>query len=437
MIAAVASTLLLIGPASALRMHDSSACIYMDNFYGSLWSNGYSVESDTILDARLLEADYISGWDHTRLGVDVRFRLDTGRSHWSVSLLIDSALVLLNEMEPQPGIVEIEECPMHMSVSPSGRYVLIHHQVRFGDRSRYLSLIDINQDRIDQVTVTNPVNLTRARGQRGPIVTDRGHVLARRRSGTGSPGKVLIDVSNPDVYLAPDICWGQVHSEIGDRFVSVVSQESGRTKTIQVLDTSSETLASFDSGRLYPLARISHSGELVLYSNEMGLIIYSITENDMADIVLYGKGLQRPVLSPSDEYWACSFDSEPQGDTEEDVIMLGKTFETGCERTIFRNTSRLYANPRVVTVSDDGRVLCLIEIADEGFARSYRYILLEPTGEVIWISSLICPSFWSIRPVRNFAHRLVDINPRLIDLSADGERMIEYSDGIVRLIEIG
>lgn len=416
----------LLFPAVSERLEENSEC-----FQCIAASDSFTFATDTLFSIADI-AGVIPEWNRRNLGIDIRFIKEDSTEYWQVILLLDSQLVRVSENRIEPSIYNIGGFPYSISVSRNASYVLAYQHVFIGDTVRNLNLIDISRENILDLCDENSINLTSE--PYGAVVTEDGHVITYGFGESHSQAVSWIEdgrFHQETHSLSYNFGWLPIHSETSNRIVAARKSTGTSAATVVVYNSSLDTVACFDSGRSYLQLCIDCSGNTVLYANECGLGSYSVPEQSIVGNVSMGPSTQPPVVSASDIYWACSFEADFAWETHGEEIATGLVSDLSATRIVYRNTSNQFTNPDVLSVSDNGDILCLMKFADQRFPPTRFYLLLNSDGEPVWLSEPMCESFWEYKVTANSDMPLLEANPKQICISSSGDRIIYYSDGEV------
>ncbi len=424
----------LLFPTISERLEENSE-LFQNIVNSQLSANSCTITTDTLFRIEDLSG-IIPVWNRLNLGVDIRFLQDDSTEYWQAILLLDSQLVRVSENRIQPSVYNIGGFPSSVSISRNASYVLAYQHVFTGETDRNLNLINVSAGNILNLSDENAVNLTRE--PCGAVATEDGHVITY---GFGESHPQIVSWIEDDRFhqipqnFSDNFGWLPIHSETSNRIVAARRNSGTSAATVIVYDSSLDTVACFDSGRSDLQLCIDNSGNTILYANEFGISTYSIPAEVIVSNVHCSPACQPPVVSASDIYWACSFESDFNRDTNGEQIAIGLVSDLSTTRIVYSNTSKQFTDPDVLSISDNGYILCSMSFADQRFPRTHFYLLLSPDGEPIWISEPMCESFWENKIAGNSDMPLLEANPKLACISSDGDTINYYSDGqIVQVI---
>ena len=379
----------------------------------------YQISIDTLFSTEDF-IRFVPEWNKSELGVDVRY-ITEGEDNWQSICLIDSIMLKFTEGDSLPVTISLTRLPTHFSISRSSGFALVYQQVNTGDSVRYLNRVDLGTGEVIDFQVENTYNLFSE--PCGAIITDDGNVVSFsgelfhfnmgrtniRQNGvpyTLSSRRDLIDSESENLVLVFD---------------------AGGT----IVSTSNDTIAHFDTGRTFSYPVLTNSGERVLYSSSNGISSFDALTGDIESTLFSFSGQQAPIISSSDVFWACSFERNAESGNVYESLIVGRVDDVHVNTILYTNKTDLYSGIEVLSVSDQGDVLCTISLKDDRFVTAYRYILFNRFGHIIWLSEVTSPLYSSPQIAGNAATQLMEIRPKLACVSADGRRVVVWYNGVV------
>ena len=366
----------------------------------------------------------VPGWDRSRMGADVRY-VDRSDGGWQITILADSTLLVFSESDTVPLVCPLENEPAAFSMSRSGSFALVYHQIAPSDTARYMSAVDLIDGSMTEFMVAQGSNFLQSSSWEG-MVTDDGRLSFRTEFNgqvvatcyTAVNGTWLSGEAAEAVYTDP------FTSQAGDQILLT----TGRLgySAIHVLTTDYDSLFSFDPGRAQLEPLLSNSGEAVIFSSDLGISVYH-RESGVIDSDLFGLStcIEPPVISASDRYWACTYHYRDQYTAGPRLVYAGRVDDTGQNNELL--VTDRYVRP--LAVSDQGDVLCSVRLSDPRFYMAYRYVVLNYNGKIRWASEVMYPPFFSPKLSGNAHLDIFACRPRLIDIAPDGESIILLNDG--------
>ncbi len=381
-----------------------------------------TMEVDTLVNCDTI-LRYAPDWDGERLGVDVRYL--SGSSHTRQStILAGSYLLVFSDTDSLPLVCLLEGQPAYFSISRSGLFALVYHQINSSDTARFITRIELRTGSTDEFKVVEGANFL----QQYPC-----HVLISDDGKISVPD--FLNASNQAYYFDEHI-WKEI--EPGSDYVTepFTSQAGSRMLLMSgswnspfgyILSSNQDTLTSFDPGRSFMEAILTNSGNAVLYSSTIGISAYYMETGEITGDLFEYSGTQAPVVSGSDSYWSCTFRHVDNSITGDCIVITGKVRDVSDYNFVYSSEAFI----RTLAVSDQGEVLCSQALTDPRLHQSYRYLLFDYSGRVIWASEYISPFFFNPRPSCNPSISTTEIRPRLADISGDGDRMLIWDNGLV------
>lgn len=207
-----------------------------------------------------------------------------------------------------------------------------------------------------------------------------------------------------------------------------------------IITSLGDTVNSFYPARDYPIPAFTPSGQVLIIANGLGVSLFATYTGDLLYSCLSERAEQVPVLSPSGNYWACSFGGYPYHRMNESIL-VGSTTEPYTTSIIFENHSESWDHTRAIAVSDSGHVICSLTLGVDGLPELIRYLLLNRHGEPAWFSEPLFTSAGSLIPYMNARRAPNDEavpfpyidTPLLADVSSDGRRIVywDYENMVV------
>lgn len=379
----------------------------------------YTMQVDTLISSETI-LRYAPDWDGERLGVDVRYLLDSGRTR-QCTFMAGSNLLVFSDRDSVSVVCQLEGQPVYFSISRSGLFALIYQQIDTSDSARYLSRVHLRTGNIVDFMVVEGANFLQSNPFRVSI-TDEGKIVV--------PGFLN---SLHQVYLFEDDFWKEI--DLGSNYITVPFSSQTGNRLLQcfrdqvglILTTNLDTLACFDPGRAYMNAILANSGNTVLYSSTIGISAYYAENGEITGNLYDYSGIQTPVVSASDLYWSCTFRHNSNRITGECIVISGKVEDVRDYNMLYFSEGEI----RTLAVSDCGDVLCTQALTDPRLHLAYRYLIVNDSGQVVWASEVKSPFFFNPRPSGNSLMSNTEIRPRLADISGDGNRILLWDNGQV------
>lgn len=379
---------------------------------------------DTLLTCSDIE-ESVKGWDFSQMGVDVRY-LHGISEKTQITILTDSSLMVFCNRANFPLICCLENEPAAFSMSRSGRFALVYHQISMSDTARYLSTVKLRTGILSEYMIVQTSNFLQSMDYEG-LVTDDGKLAFRHEySGTSFTRYAKMNGIWTSGEAAETRYTMLFSSQVGNRIL--MAKDRPEPSDIFVLTTGLDTLMSFDPGVRFYEPLLGNDGETVFFSSNMGMSVFHRADGGIDSSLLEYNHTQPPVVSLADSYWACTFRhiSDP-GILGTSYVISGRVSDLDQHAILFDTDNDV----RVLAVSDSGEVLCVLALDDSRFHLAYRYVLINNTGRLIWASKVMYPPFFSPQLTRNASIGNYECRSRLVDISPEGDRILIYQDGCV------
>ena len=365
----------------------------------------YTIHMDTLISAETI-LRYVPDWDGERLGIDVRYLLDSSNTR-QCTFLAGSELLVFSDSDTVPMVCQLEGQPVYFSISRSGLFALIYQQIDTFDSARFLNRVDLRTGTIVDFKV---------------LISDKGKIAVPRFLDAFQQVYICENSSWREIDIRSEYLTAAFISQAGNRLLQCSRDQGGL-----ILTTDLDTLDCFDSGRAYLKATLSNSGNTVLYSSTNGISVY-YSESGEVDGQLYNySGVQAPVVSASDSCWSCVFRNNDQEGPGGYIVISGKVEDIDNYNVLYSSEAAV----RTLAVSDHGDVLCTQQLTDPRLDLAYRYLVVNRSGHVVWASEFKSPFFFFPRPSGNALMSNTEIKPKLADISAQGYRWLLWNDGQV------
>ncbi len=385
----------------------------------------YQVQIDTLLTVDEI-ASYVPLWNREELGIDVRYTLNED-GFWQCICLVDSTMLKFTESDSTPLVIPINRMPTHFSISRSSGYALVYQQMNVGDIVRFLNRVDLISGEVVDFQVENTYNLQSERN--GAVITDDGCVVTYKKDFykfTGDRAWIYRTGAQLDTGFQSTV----FQHENGGRLLAI--RESGGF----ILSTTLDTIAHFDPGRRYLNPIITNSGNKVLYSSQIGMSSFDAVSGTIEGSMFAFAGLQAPVISSSDIYWACAFNRGEENYETMETVVVGNVDDILDYTVVFTNYTDMYSDLEVLSVSDYGDVLCSISLSDPRFTTSSRYLLCNRFGHIIWLSEVTSPFYSTPKTSGNAVLHSSETMPKLASISSNGQRLVYWRNGFVLEIQL-
>lgn len=379
----------------------------------------YTMQVDTLISSNTI-LRFAPDWDGERLGVDVRYLLDSGRTRQS-TFLVGSYLLVFSDRDSIPVICHLEGKPAYFSISRSGLFALVYQQINTSDSARFLNLVDLRTGNIVNFKVAEGANFLQC-DPFGVLVTDDGKIAVPRPLNAPHQVYVFEDNSWKEIDTGSDYLTAKFSSQAGNRLLQCFRDQVGL-----ILTTDLDILACFDPGRAYMNVILGNSGNTVLYSSTIGISAYYVESGGVTGDLFDYSGTQAPVVSASDSYWSCTFRHNSNRLTGDCIVISGKVEDVGDFDILYFSEAEI----KTLAVSDNGDVLCTQALTDPRLHMAYRYLIVNSSGRVVWASEINSPFFFNPRPSGNSAVSIAEIRPRLADISGNGNRLLLWNNGQV------
>lgn len=379
----------------------------------------YTMQVDTLISSNTI-LRFAPDWDGERLGVDVRYLLDSGRTR-QCTFLVGSYLLVFSDRDSVPVVCQLEGQPVYFSISRSGLFALIYQQIDTSDSARFLNLVDLRIGNIVNFKVAEGANFLQS-DPFGVLVTDDGKIAIPRSLNAPHQAYVFEDSSWKGIDTGSDYLTDKFSSQAGNRLLQCSRDQVGL-----ILTTDLDILACFDPGRAYMNVILSNSGNTVLYSSTMGISAYYVESGEVTGDLFDYSGTQAPVVSASDSYWSCTFRHNSNTFTGDCIVISGKMEDAGDYDILYSSEGEV----RTLAVSNHGDVLCTQALTDPRLHMAYRYLIVNYSGRVVWASEIKSPFFFNPRPSGNAMVSNTEIRPRLANISGDGNRLLLWDNGQV------
>ncbi len=386
---------------------------------GEYVSPFYTIHMDTLINAETIHR-YVPDWDGERLGIDVRYLLDSSSTR-QCTFLAGSKLLVFSDRDTVPIVCQLEGQPAYFSISRSGLFALIYQQIDTFDSARFLHRVDLRTGTIVDFKVAEGSNFLQS-GECKVLISDEGMIAVPRFLDAFQQVYIYENSSWREIDTGSEYLTEEFSSQAGNRLLQCFRDQVGL-----ILTSKLDTLACFDPGRAYMNAILTNSGNTVLYSSTIGISAYYAESGEITGNLYDYSGIQAPVVSASDSYWSCTFRHNSNRITGESIVISGRAEDVRDYNMLHFSEGEV----RTLAVSDHGDVLCTQALTDPRLHLAFRYLIVNYSGQVVWASEVKSPFFFNPRPSGNALVSNTEIRPRLANISAHGNRLLLWNNGQV------